>query len=195
MAFLLFLLVIICIVIFLLFSKLSLMTLFLVDEKGIHLKVKVMLYKILTIYQWDFKEGGLSFLLKKKEDVPDELKKKKGRLAGVLKTEFSSDTFRHLRNHLEVFDVSVKGWIASKDAALTALLYGGLWSLLGALIPFIPQKRLVFDFYPDFQKEVPQLKINCILRVRINHIIVLIVNNKLKKMRKGRSESYGTASN
>ncbi len=195
MAILFFLLAFIVLGILLLSSRLSLISVLSIDYKGIHLSVKVMLYRIIKLYQWDLDKGGLNFLLKKKEQVPKKHKNEKSRLASILKIQFSKDTFNHLRNNLQFFDVGIKGYIASHDAALTALLYGELWGLIGVLVPFIPQKRLVCDFYPDFEKESPDLKISCILRVQIIHIIVLIVNRLLKKTRKGRSESYGTASN
>lgn len=194
MVFLFFLLALILLVVILLLSKLTFESDLFIDNKGIHLSVKVTLYRKIKLYQWELDEGGLSFLLKKKEQVPEEHKDKKGKLASALKAQFSKETFDNLRDHLE-FDVSVKGYIASHDAALTAILYGSLWALIGILIPYIPQQRLVCDFYPDFNKDNPDLRFSCILRLQIIHIIVLIVNHKLKKMRKGSRESYGTASN
>ena len=164
------------------------------DSKGFDMTVKVMFYRLLTIYRWNFREGGLTFLSKKKKQVSKQYKKKKGRLSGALKVLFSQDTFRHAKKNLEIFDVSVKGRIATNDAAQTAVIYGSIWSLLGALIPFIPQKRLCLDFYPDFQNDCPDFHITCILRVKISHIIELLVTHKLKKIRKGRRENYGTAS-
>ena len=37
------------------------------------------------------------------------------------------------------------------------------------------------DFYPDFQKDCPDLHITCILRAKISHIIELIAVQKLKR--------------
>lgn len=187
---------IIAIIVILLFLKLSFMLTISLDDKGFDLEVKVMLYRILTLYKWHFKEeGGLSFLAAKKKDVPDKNKKKKGRLSGVIKTMFAEDTFRHIRKNMEIFDISVKGRIASKNAASTAMAYGSIWSLLGVLIPHIPQKRLFLDFYPDFQKDTPDFHVTCILRLKISHIIVLVAEYYREKLRKGRIKSYGTASN
>ncbi len=100
---------------------------------------------------------------------------------------FSKDTYNHLKKNLEVFILSVEGRLSTKDAAVTALLYGNIWSVIGLLTPFIPQKNFVLDFYPDFQKETPDFHISCILRVRIIHIIVLITNYFFNKRRKGES--------
>ena len=194
MFFLAFLIILVLLLVIISGLKLSFMVLASVDAKGLHLEVRVMFYRLLTLFKWNLEEGGLSFLLKKKKDVPEELKTKKGRLAGVLKMEFSKDTRRHLKKHMEVFDVSIKGWLATGDAAATALLYGGVWGILGIMILFIPQKRLILDFYPDFKKETSDFHVSCILRVRIIHIIVLVAENKRKKMRKNRGENYGTAS-
>ncbi len=171
------------------------MALISIDSSGLHLNIKVMFYKLLTIFSWKLEEGGLSFLLKKKKDVAEDKKKKKGRISAVLKMIFSRDTYNHLRKNMEIFDLSIKGRLATKDAAFTALLFGWVWGCIGVLIPFIPQKRFILDFYPDFQKDTPDFHVSCILRVRIIHIIVLIVNNFKEKLRKGRRESYGTASN
>lgn len=194
MVFLAFFIVLVLIAVIFTRLWISFMVLLAIDDQGFHLEAKAMFYKLLTLYKWDHKEGGFSFLLKKKEQVPDEMKKKKGRLAAVFEMLFSKDTFRHLKERLEIFDVSVTGRLSARDAATTALLYGGVWGVLGILTPFIPQKRMILDFYPDFTKEIPDFHVTCILRVRIIHIIVLIIQNKRKKMREGRSESYGTAS-
>lgn len=175
--------------------KLSFMVVTSIDSNGFHLEIKVMLYRILKLFSWKYKEGGLSFLLKKKKQVPEDKKKKKGRVSSVLKIIFSKDSYNHLKKNMEVFILSVKGRLSTKNAALTALLYGEIWSVIGFLVPFIPQKNFVLDFYPDFQKETPDFHISCILRVRIIHIIVLMANHFIKKLRKGVSEKYGTASN
>lgn len=175
-------------------SRLSFMALLYFDCNGIHFEIRVMYYKLLTLFRWNHEESGLDFLVKKKKAVPEGHKKEKGRVSGVLSIIFSKDTYNHLKSNLEIFDLSVKGRLATRDASLTARLYGGIWSVIGILIPFIPQKRLVLDFYPDFQKDTPDFHVSCILRVRIIHIIVLIANHFRKKLRKGRSETYGTAS-
>lgn len=191
----LFIALLLLIVLFVNILRLSFMALFYIDCDGLHLEIKVMFYKILTIFSWKLEEGGLNFLLKKKKDVPKNQKKEKGRASSVISIIFSQDTYNHLKKNLEIFDFTVKGRLSTKDASLTARIFGGVWGLIGILIPFIPEKRLVLDFYPDFQKETPDFHVSCILRVRIIHIIVLIVNHFRKKVRKGRSETYGTASN
>lgn len=189
-----FFILLLILLVILLFLKISFMLKLTFDECGFNMEVKVMFYRLLTLYKWSLKEDGFSFLAKKKKQVPEKLKKEKGRLSGTLKILFSEDTFRHVKNDLEVFDIAVKGRIASKDAANTALIFGSIWSLLGILMLYIPQKKLFLDFYPDFQKDTPDFQVICILRAKISHIIVLIVNHKRKKSRKGRSENYGTAS-
>lgn len=189
----LFLLLILAIIL-LCMSRLSFMALLYFDCNGVHVEIRVMYYKLLTLFRWNLEEGGLDFLLKKKKAVHEGHKKKKGRVSGILNIIFSKDTYDHLKSNLEIIDLTLKGRLSTKDAALTARLYGGIWSVVGTLIPFIPQKRLVLDFYPDFQKETPDFHVSCILRVRIIHIIVLIANHFRKKLRKGRSETYGTAS-
>lgn len=177
------------------FSKLSFMVDISIDSEGFHMEIKVMLYRILKLFSWNFKEGGLNFLLKKKKQVPENKKKKKGRISAVLNIIFSKDTYNHLKKNMEEFIFSVKGRLSTKNAALTALLYGNIWSVIGLLIPFIPQKNFILDFYPDFQKETPDFNISCILRMRIIHIIKLIANNFIEKLGKGENKKYGTASN
>ncbi len=194
MFFLAFLIILVLLFVIISGLKLSFMVLASVDAKGLHLEVRVMFYRLLTLFKWNLEEGGLSFLLKKKKDVPEDQKTKKGRVSSILNMIFSEDTRQHLKKRMQIFDVSVKGWLATRDVAATALLYGGIWGILGTMIPFIPQKRLILDFYPDFKKETSDFHVSCILRVRIIHIIVLIVENIRKKMRKNRGENYGTAS-
>ncbi len=194
MFFLAFLIILVLLLVIISGLKLSFMVLASVDAKGLHLEVRVMFYRLLTLFKWNLEEGGLSFLLKKKKDVPEDQKTKKGRVSSILNMIFSEDTRQHLKKRMQIFDVSVKGWLATRDVAATALLYGGIWGILGTMIPFIPQKRLILDFYPDFKKETSDFHVSCILRVRIIHIIVLIVENIRKKMRKNRGENYGTAS-
>ncbi|NLX63712.1 MAG: DUF2953 domain-containing protein [Clostridiaceae bacterium] len=186
---------ILLIIITILFSRLSFMVAISFDSDGFQIEIKVMLYRFLKLFSWNLKEGGLDFFLKKKKQVPEDKKKKKGRISAILNLFFSKDTYNHLKENLEIFILSVKGRISTKNAALTALLYGNVWSAVGALMPFIPQKNLVLDFYPDFQKETPDFRISCILRIRIIHIIKLIVNDYLDKIGKGENEKYGTASN
>ena len=176
-------------------SKLSFMVEISFDSEGFQMEIKVMLYRILKLFSWNFKEGGLDFLLKKKKQVPEDKKKKKGRISAILNLIFSKDTYNHLKKNMEVFIFSVKGRLSTKDAAFTALLYGNIWSVIGLLIPFIPQKNFFLDFYPDFQMETPDFHISCILRVRIIHIIKLIANNYIEKVKKGENGKYGTASN
>ncbi|HHU90019.1 MAG TPA: DUF2953 domain-containing protein [Clostridiaceae bacterium] len=185
----------IILIIITIFSKLSFIIGISIDSKGFNMEIKVMLYRILKLFSWNFKEGGLDFFLKKKKQVPKDKKKKKGRISAVLNLIFSKDTYNHLKKNMEVFILSVKGRLSTKNAALTALLYGNIWSVIGVLIPFIPQRNLVLDFYPDFQKETPDFHISCILRARIIHIIKLIANDYIDRIRKGENEKYGTASN
>lgn len=172
--------------------KLSIRTLMSFDEQGFHLEIKLMLYRFLTIFKWSLEDGGLNFLLKDKKDVSQKHKKKKSRLESLLNLQFSKDTYRYLKRKMKVFDISVRGRLATKDAARTALIYGSIWSMLGFLFRAVPNKNMVIDFYPDFRSDTPDFHISCILRLRIIHIIVLIVNNQ--KKRKGRKDNYGTAS-
>ena len=165
------------------FLRLSFMILVSFDDQ-FHLEMKVMLYKILTLYRWNLKDGGVGFLMKGKKDVPKKQKKKKGRLSGILRVLFSKNTFRSFKKNIEVFDVSVKGRLATHDAAHTALLYGQIWGAAGFLIPFIPKKHLILDFYPDFHKEIPDFHVSCILRMRIIHIIVLVIEQKRKEKKR-----------
>jgi hypothetical protein len=78
-------------------SRLSLMTLFSIDSNGIHLEIKVMFYKLLTLFSWKLDEDGLGFLLKKKKDVPVNKKREKGRVSSVINMIFSRDTYDHLK--------------------------------------------------------------------------------------------------
>lgn len=59
------------------FSKLSFMVKISIDSEGFQMEIKVMLYRILKLFSWNFKEGGLDFLLKKKKQVPKDKKRKK----------------------------------------------------------------------------------------------------------------------
>ena len=190
-----FIALILLIIITIFFSKLSFKVAISFDSDGFKIEIKVMLYRFLKIFSWNSKEGGLDFLLKKKKQVPEDKKKKKGKISSILKLIFSKDTYDHLKKDLVIAILTVKGRISTKNAASTALLYGNIWSVIGILMPFIPQKNLVLDFYPDFQKETPDFLISCILRLRIIHIIKLIVNHYLDKIGKGEKEKYGTASN
>lgn len=187
--------IIIVLLVILFRSRISFMVLVLIDSDGFHLNIKVMYYKLLTLFSWGLEQGGLSFLLNKKKNIPEHNKKEKGRVSAILEMFFSKDTYNHLKKNLEIFDLSITGRLATSDAAFTALLFGWIWAFAGILIPFIPQKRIILDFYPDFKKESPDFNVSCILRVRIIHIIVLIVNYYKEKIRKGRGIKYGTASN
>ncbi|HBR03148.1 MAG TPA: hypothetical protein DD738_11085 [Ruminiclostridium sp.] len=182
MVFWVFLIIFVLLLAIIWFLRLSFVVLVSFDGDGFHLDVKITFFKILTLYEWSPQEGGFNFLCKKKKDVSEKQKKKhkgkKGPLAGNFELLFSWDTLSRLKKKIKVSDVSVKGRVASKDAAQTALLYGGLWSVIGTLTPFISQKSIILDFYPDFHKDIPDLRISCILRTKITHIIVVIAEFK-----------------
>lgn len=59
------------------FLRLSFMVEISIDSEGFQMEIKVMLYRILKLFSWNFKEGGFDFLLKKKKQVPQDKKRKK----------------------------------------------------------------------------------------------------------------------
>lgn len=140
------------------------------------MKVDAKIARIVTIFGWDSGEEGFGFLFKKR--VQDEKKKKK-RLNAVIKGILNPRSILNLKGlSLSVFEV--KGIIATKDAAGTALLYGAVCSIVSIIIPFLNSNGIKIDFYPDFQQTQPDFHISCIIRVRLIHIIYLLVKENKK---------------
>ncbi len=77
MVFLAIFVALVILVITIVYLKLSFMIGISIDSKGFDMEIKVMLYRILKLFSWKFKEGGLSFILKKKKQVPEDKKEKK----------------------------------------------------------------------------------------------------------------------
>lgn len=97
MVFLAIFIALVLLIIITMFSRLSLMVEISFDSEGFQMEIKVMLYRILKLFSWNFKEGGLDFFLKKKKQVPKDKKKKKGRISAILNLIFSKDTYNHLK--------------------------------------------------------------------------------------------------
>lgn len=72
-----FIALILLIIITIIFAKLSFMIEISFDFNGFQIEIKVTLYRILKLFSWNLKEGGLNFFLKKKKQVSDDKKKEK----------------------------------------------------------------------------------------------------------------------
>ena len=150
------------------------------------LKLSVKLAHVITLFGWDSSEEGLDFLFKKRVD--EDRKKKKKRLNAIIKKIFNPKSLLNIKG-LSFIKFQVKGVLATRDAARTALLYGLLCCIISILGPFISDKKMVVDFYPDFQKNQSNFHISCIIRVRIYHIIYLIAEGFKDNYLKGRWHS------
>ncbi len=156
--------------------------------------LKVSLYKKFVLFSWNLADGGLSFLTQKKP-VKEKGQLEK-RLGLLLDLGFMRTRFHYLRRHIRFTLLNVKGKVASHDAAFTAILYGTVWQLLGALLVLGTPKQKNIEFYPDFKEKKMDLSVHCIFKVRLLHIIYLILKHQQKKIpQKGTGENYGTASN
>lgn len=167
---------------------------FYVRDDGYNLEITVILAHAVKLFRWDLKEGGLKFLAKKKkQDDQGKKKQKKRWLSETINEIFNPRSIVNVKR-MRFLKLEVKGRIATHDAALTAMVYGSVCSLIAILLPLVDQQKSQFDFYPDFNRTSPDFNAACIIRVRIIHIIYLIGEGLTDKYLKGRWRKYGSAS-
>lgn len=155
----------------------------LIGEDGFDLEVSAILAYVKKLFKWNLKEDGLKLL---KKDQPTHGKaKKKNRLRKILEEIFNPRSLLNIKR-MRFLKLEVKGRIATHDAALTALSYGTVCSLIAVILPFVDAQRSQFDFMPDFEGSKPDFSAACIIKVRIIHIIYLIAEGVTDKYLKGR---------
>jgi len=155
----------------------------LLGEDGFNLELSVVLAYVKKLFRWNLKEDGLKLL---KKDQPTHGKaKKKNRLRKILEEIFNPRSLLNIKR-MRFLKLEVKGRIATHDAALTALSYGTVCSLIAVILPFVDAQRSQFDFKPDFEASKPDFSAACIIKVRIIHIIYLIAEGVTDKYLKGR---------
>lgn len=155
----------------------------LLGEDGFNLEINVILAHIKKLFKWSLKENGLK-LFKKDQPTPGRAKKK-NRLRLILEEIFNPRSLINIKR-MRFLKLEVKGRIATHDAALTALSYGAVCSLIAILLPFVDAQRSRFDFMPDFEASRSDFSAACIIKVRIIHIIYLIAEGLTDKYLKGR---------
>ena len=155
------------------------------EKEGVDLMLSARIARIITLYGWDSKEEGLDFLFRRQVQ---RSKKKKKRVNAITGRVFNPKAILNIK-HMTVAAFEVRGMIATHDAALTALVYGALCSIISIIIPFIKSNGVKVDFYPDFQQNQPDFHISCIIRVRLMHIIYLLVEAFRDTYLKGRWHS------
>lgn len=167
---------------------------FYVRDDGYNLEISIILAHAVKLFRWDLKEGGLKFLIQKKKQADQGKKKQKKRwLSETLQEVFNPKSILNVKR-MRFLKLEVKGRIATRDAALTAMTYGSVCSVIAILLPFVDQQKSQFDFYPDFDRTNPDFNAACIIRVRIIHIIYLLGEGLADKYLKGRWRKYGPAS-
>lgn len=154
-----------------------------IDSKGFNFIVRVYLAHFFKLFTWSLKEGGLSFLFKPK--APDDHKDQKKKVNRIFRDVLNPNSLMNMKG-LTVFKLKVWGYIATKDAPQTAILYGLVCALVATVLPFIKENRSKIDFYPSFNTHTPDFHINCIISVRIYHIIYLMIQKTIEIRLKGR---------
>ncbi|WP_352417861.1 DUF2953 domain-containing protein [Proteiniborus sp.] len=87
-----------------------------------------------------------------------------------------SEVFKYI---LRKIDFSSFGWsskIGLGDAALTGIAYGTVWVIVSTLINVITNykdiKETSINIYPDFDENILEIDLFCIIKFKIVHIII-----------------------
>lgn len=103
------------------------------------------------------------------------------------KQVYSRELFDYIWDKLIFKQLEWKTRIGSKDAFLTAIMYGSMWSIKNILTSIILTKkeieRLDINVEAEFNEEKLDIFFNCIIKIRMVYIINIWI--RLIKIRKG----------
>ncbi len=172
--------------------------------------VFLVLLKVKVIMEYVFKKGINHFiisisliggLIKYSYKIPAAKEKKiilKKKKPLILKTglDFQSyiDMFNFIKGRIliEKFDLNINA--GSEDAAIAAVITGGLWSIAGVIISFFENSMRVIEknvhITPCYGKNVFNIDLFCIISIRIVNIILIglyfilkLIKGKIKSRR------------
>ncbi|NMB33795.1 MAG: DUF2953 domain-containing protein [Clostridium sp.] len=88
-------------------------------------------------------------------------------------------TARYLRYRLKIKKVDFNIVFGTGDSSSTAIFVGVAWAgvsiILSSLYHFVGIERKCISIKPDFQKKKLNIRLYCILTVRVAHIIIMVL--------------------
>lgn len=109
--------------------------------------------------------------------------------------------YRDFYRQVKVYSLHTSIQVGGRDAAETGLLTGAIWAFLGLMngrmhrLVTVKKDQLSYHVQPCFEKETFLCKLNCILSLRISHIIFTTYKLLLFLQKNRRIRNYGRASN
>jgi len=136
-------------------------------------------------------KNGSKFLIKgKKEEKRKDIEKSQEENKLLITISRIEGIFKNIEYYLGVFKEAIK-YIVGKleisslkfylkfgvgDAALTAILYGLFWSIIGLIFNVIliskETDNININIYPDFSERIYEVDFLCIIKIKIVHIII-----------------------
>lgn len=108
---------------------------------------------------------------------------------------------KYFYKKINIYSFSAVIEVGGRDAAETGLLVGALWSFFGQMTPrlyrlvTVKENKLVYSVVPCFGEEIFLGKLNCILSLKISHIIFTAYKFLLFSLKNRRIRNYGRTSN
>ncbi len=111
------------------------------------------------------------------------------------KQVYSRELFNYIWDKSKFQQLIWKTRIGSKDAFLTAIMYGSMWSMKSIIVSIILASKeidkLDLDIISVFNEEILDILFNCIIKIRMVYIINIWI--RLMKMRKGGGKNVRTS--
>ncbi len=153
------------------------------DRKNWRIILQIKLLDKLIIYKTVINEKKIesivnSKIVKKlniKQDVKNEIKFRKKEMFELIK-----------KIRLEIVMLNLKIWLGVEDAILTSFIVAGIGSIIGIVLPFLIEKknmkRCKYFVNPVYmQKDLYNIKLNSIIKVKMVHIINMIYILTMKR--------------
>ncbi len=109
--------------------------------------------------------------------------------------------YKYFYKRINIYSFNVAIEVGGRDAAETGLLVGALWSFFGQMKPrlhrlvTVKDNKMGYSVVPRFNEEIFLGKLNCILSLKISHIIFTAYKFLLFILKNRRIRNYGRTSN
>lgn len=108
--------------------------------------------------------------------------------------------YRNFYRKVNIYSFQASIQVGGRDAAETGLLTGAFWALLGGMaarlhrLVTIKKKDIRLNVLPCFEQETFLCQLNCILTMRISHIIFIVYKFMVFIIKNRRIRTYGRTS-
>lgn len=156
-------------------------------------KIQLIVYILKGILKYKYEISYIDLIIKYYNDHTDEKKGKSNEMKKDKKIKLATKLLKkskkpidykkvlkaiwgYLIKKIELKSINLKSTIGLGDAALTGILYGLIWSLIGTLTNIISQYKDINEINiennPDFNNKICIIDFFCIIRLKIVHIII-----------------------